>query len=119
MGDDRPLYVLASRAAVILGVPLLDGQPNYPADPVLRATRNVPGQKVTTEAEGAECLMWLEFGRGLDGGRDYQLIATNGKDFRRIVIEARTPKAFRSAFDAWERGSEAEDALRSVLRTYE
>jgi len=108
--DDRPLYVLASRAAVILRVPLLDGEHNCPSDPRLRATR-LQGV-VVTEAHRENAPVWLEFGRGLTGGTSWELIATDGKKLRRTVVEGRTPKAFREAFDAMERGIEAVEALR-------
>ena len=110
MRDDRPLYVLASRAAHIFGLPLLDARPGYPDAPPLRAMR-VNG-KVVTAQDGKPAPMFLTFGRGLDGGTSWQLVATDGAKYRRVIVEGRTAGAFRAAFDAAERALEASAALR-------
>lgn len=109
--DDRPLHVLASRAATYLfKVPLLDAPPGYPEDKRLRAIR-VEG--VVLDEEHRENVgVWLDFGRGLDGGKSWQLVALDGKGFRRVLIEGRSPAAFRAAFDATERALEGAEALR-------
>lgn len=112
MRDDRPLHVLASRGAVILGLPLLDPpSPNYPSDPALRATRRGDLGHLVIADDGQVCRVWLEFGRGLLGGREYALIVTDGGKLRRSVVEGRTPAIFRERFDAWEHGREAEASI--------
>jgi len=110
MNDDRPLHVLASRAAHLFGIPLLDGQPRYPDDPRLRAFR-IQGI-VHTEAHRDVAPVWLEFGRGLTGGSSYELVVTDGGKFHRVLVTGRTPKAFRAAFDAAEQALEGAEALR-------
>ncbi len=108
--DDRPLHVLASRAAHLFKVPLLDAERNYLADPRLRAKR-IQGV-VHDEAHLDTAPVWLSFGRGLTGGTSWEIIATDGKKLHRVLVTGRTPKAFREAFDAAERALEAAEALR-------
>jgi len=111
MNDDRPLHVLAARCAFLFGVPLLNAEPKYPADPKLRAIR-IDGVPVD-EAHKDTCPVWLEFGRGLRGGKMWELIAvSNGGKSQRVLVIGRTPKAFREAFDAAERAIEGIEALR-------
>ncbi len=110
MNDNRPLHVLASRAAHLFRVPLLDGERNYPADPRLRAKR-IQGV-VHTEEPCENAGVWLVFGRGLTGGTSWELLATDGKKLNRVLVTGRTPKAFREAFDAAERALEGAETLR-------
>lgn len=108
--DDRPLHVLASRAAHLFRIPLLDAQPRYPDDPRLRAKR-IQGV-VHDEAHLDTAPVWLEFGRGLTGGSSWELVATDGKKLHRVLLTGRTERAFREAFDAAERALETAEALR-------
>lgn len=102
MKTDRPLYVLASRAAILLGIPLAEGPPGFPANPHLRAEVRLAadghGRRAFLEGLSVAVPVWLDLTREVG---PWQLVARDGAGFRVVLFEGSTPRAFRAAFDAW------------------
>ena len=110
MRDDRPLHVMMSRLAVILGIPVRTLHPDFPADPNLRIVWDRQTNAYRHAVSGEAVATYLD----VDKWHNHLsvTIRTPSREFRLFTCDGLA--GFRRAFDAWEAAQRGVDAYREV-----